>query len=634
MSTKHAKRMAMSLLLLLVALQGISCTQTAEEQPVLAPEAPGLQPPGEEALVEQKLITIDLKRREHTIENKFAMINLLAKAQYLVFNEANYKILSELDLQKSLNVHGRRGNLRRTVSSNGEEDVEAPSAGAAEKKVAYIPIRNYFNTQYTGEISVGSKENVFHAIFDTGSTNIWVNSIRCSDPGCLKHKQYDWRNSSTFTHMGVDVMVRFGSGILTGVINKEVVYLGDMQVKEQEFIEVIHQRHNVLNSGHYDAIVGMGLPRLAAKGFTPLFDNLMGQQILQQDVFTFALSREDGSYTSRLIFGGWDQSLLQGEIGWHPVESELYWAIKLDAVRIGDKKTSVCESDQCMVILDSGTSFMTVPSDKLRQLSELIHVSKKCQNFAELPTITFVIGGIDYSLDPWEYIITIKDENKVERPFQHSSIPEITHCAGLFMPLDLPGKFSNYWILGDVFMSKYVTIFDRANMKIGLSLSKNYKLIDAVEDTVDMVANQSDNKVSVSTSVNATAPADNQTVAAEASTEANATEKAEGAAVATVNQTVTENSESNANNSLAVTPTESGNHTLSETTVEGGATTNSTSDAAAPATPVDSAASATPVDSATSGNSTAAVEQPANNTATNGAQTNAVEASVLNEGFY
>ena len=64
-------------------------------------------------------------------------------------------------------------------SNHKKEDKEAPQK---------ISLHNFKNTMYTGNIGVGDPDNLFEVIFDTGSANIWINSARCTDPGCVKHK--------------------------------------------------------------------------------------------------------------------------------------------------------------------------------------------------------------------------------------------------------------------------------------------------------------------------------------------------------------------------------------------------------------------------------------------------------------
>jgi len=49
-----------------------------------------------------------------------------------------------------------------------------------------------------------------------------------------------------------------------------------------------------------------------------------------------------------------------------------------------------------------------------------------------------VIGGIDYSLSPEEYIITITHNSFPDELFKHSNDNLITGCVGIFADMNIP----------------------------------------------------------------------------------------------------------------------------------------------------------------------------------------------------
>ena len=60
-------------------------------------------------------------------------------------------------------------------------------------------------------------------------------------------------------------------------------------------------------SSDYDGIIGLAYPSFAEENVQPFFDNLMQNELLKQNVFSFFLSNHSGE-SSELMLGGWDET--------------------------------------------------------------------------------------------------------------------------------------------------------------------------------------------------------------------------------------------------------------------------------------------------------------------------------------
>ena len=113
---------------------------------------------------------------------------------------------------------------------------------------------------------------------------------------------------------------------------------------------------------------------------------------------------------------------------------------------------------QYNAVIDSGTSVIVGPNHLVEPLIEGIKVHLLCRDIETLPDITFKIGGIEYVMTYKDYVISVTNEG-------------ITECVLGIMGATFPPNF-NYFILGDSFMRKYYTFFDKNNNRVGFALAK------------------------------------------------------------------------------------------------------------------------------------------------------------------
>ncbi|EGR30870.1 hypothetical protein IMG5_122010 [Ichthyophthirius multifiliis] len=344
-----------------------------------------------------------------------------------------------------------------------------------------LKLFNFQNVQYTGPLSIGDPDNTFEVIYDTGSANIWIDSKQCSDIGCRNRKQYDHQKSSNYHAINLQLDVQFGTGELIGNFSQDTVYFGGVEIEKQDFIEIQKQIGAVFQDAKFDGIVGLAFPSMVAYNRNSLFDNLAKSKKISKNIISFYMSNNAGSSDSQLTIGGYDKNKVLGQIHSHKIVKQYYWIFKADNILVGKKDIGLCKGG-CYLIADTGTSLITGPSDSIYNLLNHLNVNDNCSNMNSLGDITFIADGVEYNLKPEEYILKDDDaEMFVEASIRAGNTMKnkSASCMAGFMPLDIPNdeddgfKYEKAWILGDIFLKKYVSIYDRDNNTVSFGVANH-----------------------------------------------------------------------------------------------------------------------------------------------------------------
>lgn len=346
----------------------------------------------------------------------------------------------------------------RELAASGIKAVSA-SVGATGN----IVITNYANSQYYGPITLGTPAQTFNVIFDTGSSDLWVASSNC-DSSCGRHAKYNSAKSSTYVKNGTAFDIMYGSGPVSGYESQDTFSTGGIVINNQVFAEVTDASGlgAAYKLGKFDGILGLAWPVLSVNKVPTVFENMINQKLVDQQIFSFYLgmtSLTTPDPNSELVMGGSDPAHYSGDITYVPLKATTYWEITLDQMNSGGKAYLSSPNN---AIVDSGTSILTGPSQAVKDIATAMGAEEivageymvAC-NKAGLPNLDFVIAGKTYSLAPADYLI-----------------PDGEMCLVGLMGMDIPPPTGPLWILGDVFMRKYYTIFDTANKRVGFALSK------------------------------------------------------------------------------------------------------------------------------------------------------------------
>lgn len=148
----------------------------------------------------------------------------------------------------------------------------------------------------------------------------------------------------------------------------------------------------------------MGYPALAESGVKPVFDEIMGQSLLKNNIFAFAV----GS-SPEMTMGYYDSSKFKGDIHWNPVEFKYMYGIKVDDFKVNGKNLGICEGvSSCLVTVDSGSSMNAFPEFVHRKLAALKLPASgspaPCQSAADFGDLTMIINGKDYIIPNSDWV--------------------------------------------------------------------------------------------------------------------------------------------------------------------------------------------------------------------------------------
>lgn len=342
------------------------------------------------------------------------------------------------------------------------------------KKRGHTHRRAGQQSEYYGQVSVGSPPQDFTVVFDTGSGNLLLPSKDCTDEACTGHKRFDSSLSATsmqiayadqpLTPVKADgtrdiVTITFGTGEMSGVYVRDNVCVGGGDICcKANFVAATEESDEPFSLVPFDGILGLSLPQMAEGDSFAVLDQFVASGTLEHGLFGVFFGN-DGEQ-SEITFGDYKKEQMATDIFWTPVTDPGYWQVKVEDITLSEKKQGICKGDRkCQVAVDTGTSLLAGPSDVIDQLIEDLNVAQDCSNMKTLPDLGFIIGDHVLNLKPEDYVAQSNDGA----------------CSLGLMSLDIPPPKGPLFIFGDPFLRKYYTVYDRQNLRVGFALAKHTK---------------------------------------------------------------------------------------------------------------------------------------------------------------
>ncbi|KFP44309.1 Embryonic pepsinogen, partial [Chlamydotis macqueenii] len=327
-----------------------------------------------------------------------------------------------------------------------------PHAFPNRTEVATEPLLNTLDMEYYGIISIGTPPQDFTVVFDTGSSNLWVPSVFCTSLACQNHQTFNPSQSSTYKSTGRNLSIFYGTGNMEGIVGSDTVTVASLVDTDQLFGLSTTELGQFFVYVTFDGVLGLGYPNLAADGITLVFDKMVNESLLEENLFSVYLSRETTG--SVVIFEGIDESYFTGSINWVSISHQGYWQISMDSIIVNCQEITCIGG--CQAVIDTGTSLVAGPPSSIGGIQSAVGARQdvhgeynvNCSSISAMPDVIFVINGVQYPVPASAYT----EQN------------DLGPCRSNFQ--DTAGDL---WILGDVFIRVYYSIFDRANNRVGLA---------------------------------------------------------------------------------------------------------------------------------------------------------------------
>ncbi|XP_063338225.1 pepsin A-like [Pelmatolapia mariae] len=374
----------------------------------------------------------------------FAVFAMVSLSECLVqFSLEKGKSAREvLEEQNAWETYRQKYPYKPTAKFNGLSAVGSES------------MTNDAGLSYYGVISIGTPPQSFKVIFDTGSSNLWVPSIYCTSAACNKHAKFNPGKSRTYRKDGKPLHIDYGTGSMTGFLGYDTVTVAGLAVTNQIF-GLSQTEAPFMKYMQTDGILGLAYPSLSASSATPVFDNMVKEGLVEQDLFSVYLSSNNQG-GSVVTFGGVDTNHYSGSITWIPLSHELYWQITVDSITVNGQVVA-CYGG-CQAIVDTGTSLVVGPQSDIDSISVWMGAFSlngdyivNCNDVGQLPDVIFNINGQQFPLPASAYVSESQNYG----------------CLTGFS-----AEGGNLWILGDVFLRQYYSIYNRDQNVVGLAKAR------------------------------------------------------------------------------------------------------------------------------------------------------------------
>lgn len=362
------------------------------------------------------------------------------------------------------------GTRAKAMASLHDQTDDMHGIGRLKALGVATAIHNSYDTAYYTTIGVGTPPVWFSVVIDTGSADLWIPS---ANNAAAKNAKYVCKASTTSFPLNIPVTTWYGIGSASGSIVSDTVRFGSLESPQHIFIQA-DSSSNVQPAG-VDGLMGLGFSAMswanskvpdALVGRTSLIENCFRNKQITEAAFGIWL---DG-YTAwnaapNSVVGGelalgsiaGNPARYTGNITWLDVPSRTaWWSVAWDGVTGPDGINLRPPGRNIQGIVDTGTALILVDYAVAAKLNSFIGAwttnirgmwGVSCNKLrASAVTFTITLQGKSFTLTSADLPTRVwpDDASTCFAPFQAKSSQDTL----------------DQWILGDIFLRKYYSIYD------------------------------------------------------------------------------------------------------------------------------------------------------------------------------
>uniref|UniRef100_A0A1I7T573 Peptidase A1 domain-containing protein n=1 Tax=Caenorhabditis tropicalis TaxID=1561998 RepID=A0A1I7T573_9PELO len=347
---------------------------------------------------------------------------------------------------------------------------------------------DYETVGYVGRITVGTPQQEFRVIMDTGSSNFWIPDSTCGMeplscgrpvsessvcygsycvPGgpnttasCTTQQKFDSSKSTSYVKNGRAFRFDYGVDNVNGLLGQDTVRFGgksDNQlvvpgtvVAQAVCFPTFFEQTNI------DGIMGLGFEAIAQQGITPPFVNAFRNNLVDP-LFHVYLQRGPNG-VGQITYGGRDTTNCEVVNEYHPLTTYSSYQFYLTLVSAGNYYAN----KGWTALADTANSFITGPAGVVAGFANAVGAKWDSYNGnywvpcePKVAMVNFTIGGTIYPV--------LAENLIVPYPNRTGYV-----CIFALLPLSNNG-FGPSWVLGDPFHRQYCALYDMGNQRMGFS---------------------------------------------------------------------------------------------------------------------------------------------------------------------